>query len=222
MFSAVAKFDVSRVIATIGATQPILIFILTCIFWGPQILPPMDILAFVILIIGSVIISIEKNAKITGDFLKISLLSSLMYALDYVFAKFVFINETFLPGIIWIGIFAFLVACVFLFKKSFRKEIFEKETVGNKKTQKFFVLAQISGGTGVFLQNFAISLAPIAFLATMNSLRGIQYVFLFLMTLFLSFFFPRILKEEISRRIIFQKVISIGLIAIGLAVLVIY
>ena len=34
MFSAVEKFDVSRVITTIGATQPIFIFALTWIFWG--------------------------------------------------------------------------------------------------------------------------------------------------------------------------------------------
>jgi hypothetical protein len=73
-----------------------------------------------------------------------------------------------------------------------------------------------------FLQSFAISLSPVAFLAIVNSLRGIQYIFIFLITLFFSVFFPRILKEEISKSIIIQKSISIGFIVVGLALLVIY
>jgi succinate-acetate transporter protein len=94
--------------------------------------------------------------------------------------------------------------------------------VSNKKTQVAFLFAQASGGLGNFLQSFAIFLAPVAFLATINSLRGIQYVFLFMMTLFITLLFPKILKEKISRRIVFQKIISIIIIGVGLAILVIY
>jgi len=222
MYVALEKFDVSRVIVTIGATQPIFIFILTWLFWGPQIMPIIDILAFSLLFIGSVIISIEKTPKITRDYLKITIFSSIMFSLDYIFAKFVFLNETFLPGIIWIGIFLFLFALTLLFKKTSRKEIFAKRMILNKKTQTVFVLAQVFGGIANFLQIFAISLAPIAFLAIVNSLRGIQYIFLFILVLFVSYFYPKVLKEELSKKIIFQKIVSIALIAIGLAILVIY
>src|SRR3989344_6473389 len=54
MYVALEKFDVSRVIATIGATQPIFIFALTWIFWGPQKMPATAILAFILLFLGSV------------------------------------------------------------------------------------------------------------------------------------------------------------------------
>ncbi len=222
MFLAVEKFDVSRAVATIGATQPIFIFILTWLFWGPQAMPAIDILAFILLFSGSVIISVEKNIEVTGDYLKITLLSSMMFSLDYVFSKFVFLDLPFLLGIIWIRIFVFLFALVFLITKNSRKEIFSKQMISNKKTQGAFLYAQACGGAANFLQSFAISLAPIAFLATVNSLRGIQYVFLFLATLFLSFLFPKILKEKISKKIIYQKIISIILIVIGLAILVAY
>jgi len=222
MYVALEKFDVSRVIATIGATQPIFIFILTWLFWGPQIMPIIDILAFSLLFIGSVIISIEKTPKITRDYLKITIFSSIMFSLDYIFAKFVFLNEKFLLGIIWIGIFIFLFALALLFKKKSRKEIFAKQMIFNKKTQIVFLCAQAFGGIANFLQIFAISLAPIAFLAIMNSLRGIQYVFLFLLVLFISYFYPKVLKEELSKRIIFQKIISIIFIGIGLAILTAY
>ena len=221
MYVAVEKFDISRVIATIGATQPIFIFILTWIFWGPQAMPAIDILAFVILFLGSVIISIEKNIKITSDHLKFTLLSSVMFSFDYIFAKFVFLSQPFLPGIIWIEIFIFLFVLFFLFNKKAREEIFAKQIVLDKKTQIIFLITQACGGVGNFLQAFAISLAPVVFLATVNSLRGIQYVFLFIATLFLSYFFPRILKEEMSKKIVFQKIISVLLIAIGLTILAI-
>jgi hypothetical protein len=145
-----------------------------------------------------------------------------MFSLDYIFAKSVFLNQSFLQGIVWIGIFIFLFALLFLLSKKARKEIFAKKVVFNRKTEKAFLLAQISGGIANFLQSFAIYLAPVVFLATVNSLRGIQYVFLFLMTLFLSLFSPKILKEGLSGRIIIQKAVSIVFIAVGLAILIIY
>jgi len=222
MYVALERFDVSKVVATIGATQPIFIFILTWVFWGPQTMPAMDILAFIILLVGSIIISIERNLEITGDYLKITIFSSVMFSLDYIFAKLVFLNQPFLQGIVWVSIFIFLFVLVFLFIKKSRKEIFAKRIISNKKTQVFFLCAQAFGGAANFLQSFAIFLAPVAFLAIVNSLRGIQYVFLFLMTLFISYFYPKVLKEELSKKIILQKTISIILIAIGLAILVIY
>ena len=221
MFVALEKFDVSKVMATIGATQPIFIFILTCVFWGWQALPLIYIIAFLLLFIGSVIISAEKNFETTGNYLKITILSSLMFSLDYVFAKFVFLNQPFLQGVIWIMLFIFLFVLVFLLKKSHRKEIFARRMVSNKKTQLTFLFAQICGGIANFLQSFAIYLAPVAFLAIINSLKGIQYVFLFIITLFFSFFYPKILKEEISKKIVVQKMVSIVLIVVGLALLVI-
>jgi hypothetical protein len=84
----------------------------------------------------------------------------------------------------------------------------------------FFLGSQVCGGAGNLLQSFAISLAPVAFLAVVNSLKGIQFIFLFLLTLFLSYFYPKILKEEISRVVIFKKLLAIFLIAMGLAFLI--
>lgn len=220
MFVALEKFEVSKVMATIGATQPIFIFILTWLFFGPQALSLTAIVAFMILIIGGVIMFTGEGAKNSGAYFGLTILSSLMFALDYIFVKLVFINENFWLGIVWMGIFIFLIASVLLIKKSSRKEIFEKKMVTNKKTQKFFVLAQVFGGVGSFLQSFSIFLVPTAFLAIANSLRGIQYVFLFLIALFVSFFFPLVLKEKLSKKIIVRKTVSIILIVIGLALLI--
>ncbi len=222
LFVSLENFDVSRVMPTVGATQPIFVFILTWMFWGVQETKGTDILAFVLLLMGSVIISIDKNPKITGECLKLATLTSLMFSLDYIFSKFVFIDQPFLQGFIWMRIVSFILVLLLLFDKGFRSEIFTKQNILSKRMGAVFLLAQSAGGIANILQNFAISLAPVAYLAIMNSLKGTQYVFLFLLTLFLSFFFPKVLKEETSRRVIVQKIVSILLIAIGLAVLVLY
>jgi len=220
MYIAVNKFEVSKVITTIGATQPVFIFILTWLFWGPQTMSAKIILAFVVLLSGSIIISVEKNINLTADYLKITILASLMFSLDYIFSKFVFSSMTFWQGFIWMRMFIVLFSLVFLISKRNRKAIFAKQTVLDKRTGSIFALTQMSGGTANMLQSFAIFLAPVAFLPIVNSLRGVQYIFLFLMTLFLSIFLPKILKEKISKTVIAQKIFSILLIAGGLAILI--
>ncbi len=222
MYEALERFDVSKVMVTIGATQPIFIFALTWLFGKGAIMPASDILAFLILFLACIIVSVEKTPKITGDYLKITLFSSIMFSLDYVFTKMVFLNQPFLQGVIWTGIFIFIFVSILLFSKSSRKEIFAKSMVLDKGVQAKFILAQACGGAANFLQSFAIFLVPVVFLPIVNSLRGIQYAFLFIITLFISIFFPKVLKEGLSKRIILQKVISIILIVIGLAILVIY
>lgn len=219
MFSAVEKFEVSSVTSAIGSLQPIFIFILMFIFWGAQAIDKVEILAFALLLIGGYLISQEKNTKITKEHLKIIFLSALMFSLDYIFSKMVFLNQPFLQGLIWMRLFSFILILCMLFSDKTRKEIFKKKNVASKKNNLVFFFGQLFGGTAVFLQSFAISLAPIVFLPVVNALRGIQYVFLFIIILFLSFFYPKILKEKISKKIVIQKIISILLIIAGLALL---
>ena len=134
----------------------------------------------------------------------------------------------FLQGLIWMRISSFLLALCFLANKKFRQDLFSSVSFNksreklktNEKTSLLFICFQASGGLAGILQSFAISLAPISSLAIMNSLRGVQYIFLFLITLFFSFFFPKILKEDISKKSIIQKTIAIIFIVAGLAVLI--
>ncbi len=222
MFLALEKFDASKVIPVIGAVQPILILIFTLVIFGSEVMNEKNILAFLVLLLASIIISVEKKPQITMNFLKLTMISALMFSLDYIFSKIVFLNIPFLEGLIWTRIFIFLFVLTFLFSRNFRKQAFKKQVVLNKKTGALFLLTQTAGGLAIFLQSFAISLAPIAYLAIVNSLRGIQYVFLFLATTFLSYFYPKVLKEKISRKLVAQKIISIALIVLGLVILAIY
>lgn len=221
MYVGLENFEVSRVIPTIGAVQPIFILALTWVFWGSRAMTFVDALALLLLFIASIIISFEKRPKLTGRFLRIAFFSALMFSLDYILLKFIFLERPFLQGVFWVQLFVFVGVLVFLLPRKSREGIFSRHLVSDKKNQVMFVCTQVTGGIANLLQSFAISLTPVVFLATINALRGIQYAFLFIITLLASSFFPRILKEGMSKRAIFQKTFSIILIAVGLFLLII-
>lgn len=220
LYSAVNKFEVSRVVPLIGAVQPIFILLLSWFFFTKTALELKNLLVFLTLLIAGFLISFEKNMKVTLNLLKLSLISSFLTALSLIFIKMVFLRENFLSGIIWIGILNFLFVLFFLFDNNFRKNLFLKKSFFDKKTVFLLIFTQSAGGLAGILQNLAIYLAPTTNLALINALKGIQYGFLFLITLFFSFFAPTIFKEEVSLKIIIQKSLGIFLIIISLAILI--
>jgi hypothetical protein len=82
-----------------------------------------------------------------------------------------------------------------------------------------FLFNQVIGGLAVILQNWAVFLIPFSFLAFVNALEATKYFFLLIFTLFLSFKFPEILKEEFSYKTLFQKFLAVFLILFGLFLL---
>lgn len=220
LYTALEKYDVSKVITTIGASQSIFIFGLTWLFWGTQPISLNSILAFILLVIGGLIISNEGSSKKTENYLIITLLSSFLFSLDYIFSKMVFLSYPFLQGFIWMKIFVFLFVMLFLFSKKARAEIFNKKNISSKEKREIFSFTQIFGGVATLMQAFAVSLVPVAFLPIANALRGIQYVFLFLMTLFLSYFFPKVLRESHAKKVVIQKIVSTILIVMGFWLLI--
>ena len=221
LFYALEHFEVSKVIPTIGATQPIIIALLSIFFWGKLDIGTKEIVAFIVLLVGSVLISMDKSPKITRKSLEISLITAVLFSLDFIFSKFVYTEMDFWQGFIWMRIFSCLFVMIFLFDRGFRKEFSDGKKNPNKKTGMFFVITQGAGGLANVLQSLAISLVPVSYLAIMNSMKGIQYVFLFIMVALISHFLPKILKEETSKRIIIQKIVSILIIGLGLVILVI-
>ncbi len=110
---------------------------------------------------------------------------------------------------------------MFLFTKEVKSEIFKRKFSFNKKTGAIFIAIQAAGALAFILQNLAINWAGIAYLPFVIALQGVQYVFLFILAVFISFKFPKILQEKFSGKIILQKIAAIILICAGLVFLVI-
>ena len=220
-YKALQLFEPSRVVPAIGGILPLFTFGLIYIFsGGKESLAFSESLAFILLILGSVLITYEKSKKITRKSLRGSALAAFFLAFYFVLIKYVYISQPFWNGFIWIRIGGFLTGLCFLFfAKEVRKEIFKVKERFPKKTAGIFLSNQAAGAGANILQNWAIALAPLIYVPMINALLGVQYVFLLIFTVLLSLRFPKILKEEISRKILLQKIIAIFLIGAGLAIL---
>ncbi|MEK9135194.1 MAG: hypothetical protein AAB451_02745 [Patescibacteria group bacterium] len=220
LYVGLKKFEASRIVSSIGGLSPIFAFLLTYIFSGFRVILPFSVyLALSLLVVGSFLISWAKNQRITWQSLKISAIAAFLFSLYLTLSKLVFLEQTFLNGLIWMRIGAFLSVLFFLFSKDVRQEIFHKREAFRLKTLSIFGLNSLAGAGAGIIQSLAITMANIAYIPIIAALSGTQYVFLLFLSLVLSLKSPKILKEEISRDTIIKKIIAILFIGGGLALL---
>jgi len=220
LFSGLRSFEASRIIPAIGGLVPIFMAVLTLLVSGQSdLFTPGNLIAFLLLITGTVIVSIERHALVTLQSLKYSLFAAFFFSSFFVFSKVVYEEQAFLSGLIWLLMGGFFVSFVLLLSKEVRQEVFARKQAMSRNMTILFLGNQAMAGGGVFLQNLAIALAPFGLLAFVGALAGVQYIFLFLLALFLSTTFPRFLKEKISGKVLVQKVISIVFVGAGLLLL---
>lgn len=154
-----------------------------------------------------------ENKK-TRSALLIALASAFFYSLYFIATKHAYNNQPFVSAFLWNRLGAGLFALLFLFSISGRREIkqlLQKSKPGEKKG--LVVINQGLGSAGFVLQNYAISLGPVAIV---NALQGFQYAFLLAISAVLAVLSPRLFKENFSWRIILQKTGAIILVAFGL------
>ncbi len=218
---SLSKFEASRVVPAVGALSPLFTFFMVYISSSEkEALPFSGMIAFLLLILGSILITFEKGKLINLQSLKNSLIVAFLFSLSFVLTKYVYSKQTFWNGFIWIKFGGLLTAILFfILYKGIREEIFKKRESFPKKSFFLFVSNQSLGAVSNVLQNWAFNIVPVFYLAIIQALQGVQYVFLLILTILLSLKFPAFIKEEISKEVITQKVAAIALIGVGITIL---
>lgn len=217
-FKSLSLFEASRVVPAIGALTPLFVFGLTNIT-GFKSISSFEILAFSLLILGSVFISLGEDSSITLKSFNYSLVAAFLFSLSFYLAKVVYESEPFWPAFIWMRIGGLIFILFLLISKNSREEIFFKKINIQKQSFRFFFWGQTFGAGSAFLQNWAIALVPVSFLAFVNALEGIKYLFILIFVILLSLRFPDLFKEESSKKAVLEKVLAILLISAGLVLL---
>jgi hypothetical protein len=216
LYESLERFEVSRIIPALGGFLPIFTLLLAFLIIGSQeFLGFEKVLSFILLISGSILISIERSIKLSLKSIAFAALAAFFLSLYFVLSKVLFSENSFWTSFIWIRIWTFIFTLFLLFFKGVRKEIFAKKKAFSKKTGSIFLINQIIGALAVVLQNWSIALAEAAFISFVSALQGVQYAFLFLFTSL----FPNILKEKRTKKIVVQKIVAIILIGAGLGIL---
>ena len=224
-YIALYKGESSRVVPVVGALTPLFILVLSFIFLEER-LKPEEFIAFFLLVSGGLVLSLlterkpfllgKKKIYLMKDFILV-LASALIYAIYFVMTKYVFINQTFVNGLIWTRLGTALAALFLLISPIFRKMIFKKEEIVKAKTFGIFFSARILGVIAGLFIYLAIYFGSVTLV---NALQGVQYFFLLLLAFLLFRKIPS-LKEQFDKKVLMQKIFAIFIICIGLVILVI-
>lgn len=234
MYSALKRGEASHIFTLIGGIVPIFTIILSVIFFE-EIFTAYQWLAVLCLICGTLIISSishqhsvwfnireflhwSEDKKLRSILLAI--MAALLFAFFWVGTKIAFNEQTFMSAFIWIRLGTFVAVLFLLVPKASRQEIFKgiKQSNQKKSNRIVYFTTQIAGAVGSLLQNYAVALGSVALV---NSLQGMQYALLLILTALITIFRPGILKEDNKGKIMWQKLIAIVFIGLGLYFIII-
>lgn len=216
-FTALDRFELSRVAPAIGGFLPIFTFAVSFfLFSAEKSLTTIELIAFLLLVFGSVFITLKPGKDFSFKSLLFSMIAAFLFSMTFVLGKYIYSNMPFWSGLMLMRVGSFLTAIWFIFSKEVKDELFHKKPTFQKKTGIVFAGNQIIGAFGYLLQSWAVALVPLAFLPFINALEGIKYAFIIIFVPILARFIPQLCQEKNTRKIIIQKVISVIIICIGL------
>jgi drug/metabolite transporter (DMT)-like permease len=213
LYKATKQTSVSRILPIEGGLVPVFTLFFAYTILGERLLQT-QLIAFAFLVGGAVIISLRHDK--TGWHAKAfanAAVAAMLFALSFVLTKYTFDHSNFISGLVWSRLGFFAVAVAFLLNPKVRHEILNTPKETSKGNKFLYLGGRISGSLAGFLQNYAISLGSVTIV---NAMQGTQYALLLVGTIFLSKYYPQILKEKITLNILLQKIFAILLISLGL------
>ncbi|HTW97021.1 MAG TPA: EamA family transporter [Candidatus Methylomirabilis sp.] len=242
-YKALHQSEATRVVPIVGALIPIFSLIFGFIFLGDK-LTERQVLAFLILIIGGILISVKHTRfyqaravanrvrqvvgqaagevhaadRPTWRLIINSAVAAFFFAVCYALTKYIYNTQPFIGGFVWSRLGSFIGVFFLLLVPAWRKLIFQRHLGHSNQPRNltFFFFVRVAAAGAFILFNRAISLGDVSLV---TALQGSQYIFLFLIVLVLSEKFPQVLKEEVGRSILFQKIMGMILVGIGLYML---
>lgn len=213
-FKALTYTDTSTIIPFFQLI-PIFGFILGFILLKETI--PLDsILAGLVIILGVLIISTESGHKKFTFKKSVFFLmfgSSFLYALYEVLFKVIAIEENFLVSFFWQNV-GLLISGVFLyfFVSSYRKDFHELIINNGYKIFSLNLLNEALNTAAVILIQYSSLLAPIVLVMLVNAL---QPSIVFIIGILITLLAPKIAQENLTKRVLLQKMIAILIIFCG-------
>lgn len=174
----------------------------------------------------SILVLVAGAGVLTGSFwvrrlyfdrrLLVLIASGALYGLSYVFLREIFLQTSFINGLVLTRVAAGLFSISLLAVPVFRRQIFIKPKGGTRQTGVIFLAGQLAGGISSFLIFYAVSLANSALV---NSFFGVQYLVIMAAALLLAKRAPQLLDEQLSLLTIFQKIAGALIMSLGLYLL---
>ena len=215
-YKAVQYDEISR-IAVLYQLGPVFVFILSFLFLG-DILTKNHFIGFLFLLAAGIIVSYKKSGKefkLSKAFFLVSI-SVIISSISFVSAKHVFNVTNFWSAFLWLRLSGF-TALLVLFLPSVRNQFIETFKVMDTKIRRLLGFKMLIDFSAFVFAGYALQNGQASLVSALAS--SVLPLCVFLLTLTISIYFPRILREEIDKKAIITKVLAIALIVIGIILL---
>lgn len=215
LYTALQKGEASRVVPLVGGSTPVLLLLFTLWF---EPLKQSYLLAFVLLVIGTVLISFSPLQQRTAQSHRALLLAvgaACSFAVFYILTQYLFRHQGFLNGMVWPRLGSMVYILVLFLVPRVRYQMRESVKSVSHQVQGAWFVNQVLAAIGFLSQQYVISLPGVS-IALVTAMQGVQYSFLLLFTTICTFIRPTLIREFIAPRVLLQKLLAIGCIVIGL------
>jgi hypothetical protein len=164
------------------------------------------------------------KGKLSKEETTLEILAALFYVCFYLTLRQAYLMSDFLTVFAWSRVILIPLVLVFYFVPFLKRKIKTGKVEHHpfsffSKNGLIFLAAQTIGAVAELSLTYAISLANPALV---NSLQGTQYIYIFIFGWILSFYFPGIFKEQLTKRSLLIKALGIVLVSIGVFVMAVY
>lgn len=214
-FYALQKDDVSTS-AALFQLIPIFSYILSFLILG-ETLTKNQIIGGLVIITGAIMMSLDltfgKKVKFKKEVFLLMALSSSLFAFNFSIFKLFAIKAQFWVTSFWeylgFAIFAFLLL---VFIKPYRQEFLKVIKTNSISVLTLNSLNEIINIIAKLSFNLASLLVPVTLVWVID---GLQPFFIFIYGIILTIFFPKISQENITKKIIIQKIFAIIIMFLG-------
>lgn len=182
-----------------------------------EVLTQTQLIAMAIIIIGTTLVSFEidedNKFKLRGKTVLFMSLAAIAWALESVLFKVVAIEEDVWRSLFWEHLMLVLVGLFLFFGiKTYRNHFIDAIKTNSKGIFSLNILNEGLYMVGNIVVAFAVMLAPVALILLGNSF---QNIFVLMIGVFFTIFFPKIYTEKIGRNHVLQKLFAIVITGIG-------
>ncbi len=138
--------------------------------------------------------------------------ASFSYSITLLTAKLFLESYSFYVFITYQVFFQIIICLSYLFFKPIRKKLARTmEGIGKKRVYLLMWVNQVLDSTALFVMQFTLSIWVSSYVFAVSMT---QYIFVLLFTTFFTLLFPKILKEELDKKIFAKKSVSIIMIIV--------
>ena len=217
-YKAIEKNDASIVVVMFQMI-PVFSYILALILFK-ETLTIRQIIGSIIILLSAIIISFDFNEKNNNKkFIALLLmtLSSLCYSIYFILFDIGIRNSSYYSCAFWYQIGFLIMGIILLCIKSFRAPFVNAVKKNGRRYVVLNTTNEVLNLIANLLVNYANLIIPIALV---NVLNGFQGAFAFILGVIGTLLLPKYIREDLSKRVIIQKVVCIILGIIGLIILI--